>query len=692
MRMEMTAKAVVSVLSALSVLAGHALAEDVLKNTQGGLVVTIVPSRDKIGTTYIDRGGSFSVLFTNRTENPIRLWNAECQPGYAALSLRIVDDNNQSTVLCKQPREFSDWNDVPPRSFTIAPGSTVPWRVSHPCQDWKGLPEPNTGHPFILTAIFEIKPTNAAKAQGIWTGRVTSEPVTTFIVDPRLKTPQDYLQADCPRQALKLMEDTPSLLARTDDEQQTPLHVAAYRGLTEITRWLLAHGADVNARAYNQLTPLHLASKPEIVRLLLAYKAEVNAESVSGTALQEAASQYAHLGRFPKLSEAREAARTTTKLLLDAGAKYDIRSACFLNDVDRVRTIIKEEAQQALNKHAMRAAAGYGRTEIVKLLLDGGADPEDADYGGLTVSYFAIEYPVVLKVLFGAGADPKVTVDYHGNGNGPHGSTLLHEAADKGCVESSKLLLSRGVNTDATTPEGFTPLHVACCRGHAAMVEFLLESKANPRAQTKDGWTPMALAAAEVCPREEKTNVQYQAIIGLLERAGVEVEMFASIARDDTPAVTRMIQTDPRMVTIRNPNGEPALDRAVTLDRREIVRVLLANGCDPDIQQAGKETGENGRTPLLNAAFWDRREIAEMLIRHGANVNATVDNGFTPLHQAARMGHADVVRLLIGHGADVNAKDKDGKTPLDWAGLSNTSTPEMVELLTSGNAARSKPE
>jgi ankyrin repeat protein len=118
-------------------------------------------------------------------------------------------------------------------------------------------------------------------------------------------------------------------------------------------------------------------------------------------------------------------------------------------------------------------------------------------------------------------------------------------------------------------------------------------------------------------------------------------------------------------------------------DRREIVKRLLDQGCDPDVRS--KSTDRDGETldnetALLQAAYWHRPEIAEMLIKRGAKVNAKSARGIVPLHEAAHMWDVELARLLLKHGADVNAKDDDGKTPLDWAGSSRESA-EMIKLL-----------
>jgi ankyrin repeat protein len=119
----------------------------------------------------------------------------------------------------------------------------------------------------------------------------------------------------------------------------------------------------------------------------------------------------------------------------------------------------------------------------------------------------------------------------------------------------------------------------------------------------------------------------------------------------------------------------------VRLGRTEIVKLLLAEGCDPDVRN-DDQSGYRDETALLGAAFWGRLEIARLLIDHGAKVTARAERGITPLHEAARMGHAELARLLLARGADVNAADDEGATPLDWVG-SNGPSAEMVRLLRS---------
>jgi len=116
-------------------------------------------------------------------------------------------------------------------------------------------------------------------------------------------TPQDSFDAQeaaktgNAQQLAELLRRNPNLVFSRDHKGWTPLHTAAYEGQRAVAEMLLAHGADVNAKAADGYTPLHSTAlsykqegQQELAELLLAHSANPNAETEDGhTPLQIAA-------------------------------------------------------------------------------------------------------------------------------------------------------------------------------------------------------------------------------------------------------------------------------------------------------------------------------------------------------------------------------------------------------------------
>jgi ankyrin repeat protein len=85
-----------------------------------------------------------------------------------------------------------------------------------------------------------------------------------------------------------LLAGAPELIAATDAEGSTALHGASWKDAREVVAFLIAAGADINARNQNDhwgTTPLHAAAHANntaVVRLLIDAGADINAVDGQG--------------------------------------------------------------------------------------------------------------------------------------------------------------------------------------------------------------------------------------------------------------------------------------------------------------------------------------------------------------------------------------------------------------------------
>jgi ankyrin repeat protein len=168
-----------------------------------------------------------------------------------------------------------------------------------------------------------------------------------------------------------------------------------------------------------------------------------------------------------------------------------LQRAAANGDLPLMKVLLKSGADF---EPALEWAAGMGQTEAMQLLMDRGSSKAVLDSALIA----AADQPETTRLLLQRGADP--------NASDKKGSTALTGAAFKGQPQVVKLLLEHGANADAALKDGTrrTPLYIAGDwmgdEGRVIEVTKLLLDKGadiNVRVvdwNSTDGWTPLLSA------------------------------------------------------------------------------------------------------------------------------------------------------------------------------------------------------
>jgi ankyrin repeat protein len=233
----------------------------------------------------------------------------------------------------------------------------------------------------------------------------------------------------------------------TNDLGATPLWIASLNGSVSMVRSLLEAGADPNAALLSGETPTMTAARtgnPRVVEQLLAAGADPNASATRGqTALMWAVSQLHS---------------DVVGMLLEYGADVHARSETW-SQVMAVPPHSNPANRQDVphgGNTALTFAARVGDLSSARMLVNAGADIDDADARGASVMVLAAHSGFVDLVEF-----------------------VLDEGADPNAAEA-----------------GFSALHLAIMRRDENLGRQLLDHGADPNGRITN-WTPTRRASAD---------------------------------------------------------------------------------------------------------------------------------------------------------------------------------------------------
>jgi ankyrin repeat protein len=390
-----------------------------------------------------------------------------------------------------------------------------------------------------------------------------------------------------------LLDASPELLHEGDGSSNRPIHWAVMTRQIDVINELLSRGADINAMRFDGARPIQLTN-----------------------------GDYTYRGWRDVPKDVTTTPADVLEHLRARGAYVDICTAASTGDLERVRELLDQDPQLANRV-----------SEYVAYYIGSGAPLKNAAAGG---------HIEIVRFLLDRGADPNLPEE----GIAPHGHAL-YSAVANGHYEIAKLLLERGAYSNPEVESSADALSRAIMNSDQRMIDLLCSYGAaravHLLAYYGDVRTAAAIFAANPALADDPE--------ALTNAAGEGQEAFVRLMLRYQPDL-------PKRMTF------PAW--SVGAKTRELNELLFKHGMNPS------QPDWLRITPLHQFARKGDVEKAAIFIDHGADLNARDDDiCSTPLGWAAKFGQTEMVEFLLQRGAKPalpdDLPDLAWATPLAWA-------------------------
>ncbi|RMZ81463.1 hypothetical protein DV738_g2259, partial [Chaetothyriales sp. CBS 135597] len=310
-----------------------------------------------------------------------------------------------------------------------------------------------------------------------------------------------------------------------------------------------------------------------------------------------------------------------------------LKMAIKRNKHRRIEHLLSHSASvdDGLDDMNLRIAICRRDPESVRLMLQFGADANSVDEDGFTPLHFATEVRCfkAAKLLLKHGADPSRAVR-------PGIESPMVMAIKEKKFNFVELYLRHGATMDAVLANGDTLLVKAMNRATpAGLVSQMLKDGADPNGKNAGGVSPLFAAIQAGCLD----------LVSLLLEAGAD----PNLPGPQHPLWPSTYWPDILQLLLAkgasHKNTPGILELATSINNLASISTLLAAGVNPNTKK------DSTYTPLCSAIRDNRADIVRMLLANGADPNLAASE--CPAFKCVTQGRAHFLPQLVASGCDI---------------------------------------